>query len=187
MDPSDVPSSAPPPAGSGPSLFWTERRRRIARWAAAGSAAFVAAFAVYLGVLTYTTPGVDELRKAQGAWPSVILSADGEVIGRFSTAYQAPVALKDVAPDLINALIATEDHRFYDHRGLDPTRIVGSIWRSAVIASRNLRFRLRSLPISCGKRLRASCCVIVEPPCRSPWALRQIEPTMRVGSSPWCS
>ena len=131
MDPSDAENPAPPPAESGRGPFWTERRRRIARWMGAGSAVFVAAFATYLGVLTYTTPGVDELRKAQGAWPSVIVSADGEVIGRFSTAYQAPVALKDVAPDLINALIATEDHRFYEHHGLDPTRIVGSIWRSA--------------------------------------------------------
>jgi penicillin-binding protein 1A len=131
MDSPDVPSSTPSPAGGGPRPFWTERRRRIARWATAGSAALAAAFAAYLGVLTYTTPGVDDLRKAQGAWPSVILSADGEVIGRFSTAYQAPVALKDVAPDLVNALIATEDHRFYEHHGLDPTRIVGSIWRSA--------------------------------------------------------
>jgi penicillin-binding protein 1A len=135
MDPTDVPSSAPPPAASRPATFlptfWTERRQRLARWIAGGSAALVAVFAIYLGVLTYTTPGVEDLRKAQGAWPSVILSADGEVIGRFSTAYQAPVALKDVAPDLINALIATEDHRFYQHHGLDPTRIVGSIWRSA--------------------------------------------------------
>ena len=130
MDPSDVPSSAPPGPASQPVTFWTERRRRSARWIVAGSAALVGAFAIYLGVLTYTTPGVEELRKAQGAWPSVILSADGEVIGRFSTAYQAPVALKDVAPDLINALIATEDHRFYEHHGLDPTRIVGSVWRS---------------------------------------------------------
>ena len=131
MDPTDVSSSAPPPAQGRPRSFWSGPRRRIARWVAAGSAAFVAAFAAYLGVLTYTTPDVDDLRKAQGAWPSVILSADGEVIGRFSTAYQAPVALKDVAPDLISALIATEDHRFYEHHGLDPTRIVGSIWRSA--------------------------------------------------------
>ncbi len=130
MDPSDSPSSATSVA-SAPGSFWTERRRRIARRVVGCSAAFVAAFAAYVGVMTYTTPGVDELRKAQGAWPSVILSADGEVIGRFSNAYQAPVALKDVAPDLIKALIATEDHRFYEHHGLDPTRIVGSIWRSA--------------------------------------------------------
>jgi penicillin-binding protein 1A len=123
-DPSDA-AAAPPPG------FWTPRRKRIAAWSAGVAGSAIAAFAVYLGVLTVTTPGVDELRKAQTAWPSVILSADGEVIGRFSNAYQAPIALKDVAPDLINALIATEDHRFYAHHGLDPTRILGSLWRSA--------------------------------------------------------
>jgi len=108
--------------------FWTRRRRRIAQSAAGAAAALAGAFGIYLGVLVYTTPDVDELRKAQTAWPSVILSADGEVIGRFSSAYQAPIALKDVSPDLIAALIATEDHRFYEHHGLDPTRIAGSAW-----------------------------------------------------------
>ena len=118
MDPSDPQSSAAPPTGAAPNPFWTVRRRRIVRWLAAGGGAMTAAFAVYLGVLTYTTPDVADLRKAQAAWPSVILSADGEVIGRFSTSYQAPIALKDVAPDLISALIATEDHRFYEHLSL---------------------------------------------------------------------
>lgn len=110
--------------------FWTRRRRLVAGWSAGAFVAAVAAFGVYLGVLVQTTPDVDELRKAQTAWPSVILSADGEVIGRFANAYEAPVALKDVSPDLVRALIATEDHRFYEHHGLDPTRIVGSVWRS---------------------------------------------------------
>src|SRR5437899_12785913 len=106
--------------------FWTRRRRRIAQSAAGTAAALAGAFGIYLGVLVYTTPDVDELRKAQTAWPSVILSADGEVIGRFSSTYQAPIALKDVSPDLIAALIATEDHRFYEHHGLAPTRIAGA-------------------------------------------------------------
>jgi hypothetical protein len=39
---------------------------------------------------------------------------------------------------------------------------------SAVIASLTLRVMLAARPISSGYRLRASCCVIVEPPCRSP-------------------
>jgi penicillin-binding protein 1A len=97
-------------------------------WSAAGAAAASVAFGIYLGVLVYTTPDVDQLKRAQAVRPSVILSADGEIIGRFSTAYQAPVTLKDVAPDLINALIATEDRRFYLHHGIDPTRILGSAW-----------------------------------------------------------
>ncbi|HKX43843.1 MAG TPA: transglycosylase domain-containing protein [Burkholderiaceae bacterium] len=108
--------------------FWTRRRRRIALWSGGVVAALAGAFGVYLAVLVHTTPDVEELRKAQTAWPSVILSADGEVIGRFSSAYQAPIALKDMPPDLIAALISTEDHRFYEHHGLDPTRIAGSAW-----------------------------------------------------------
>jgi penicillin-binding protein 1A len=101
--------------------------RTLTRVALAATAA-LATLAAYVGVLAYTTPQVDELRRAQAVRPSVILSADGDVIGRFATAYQAPVALKDVPPDLIHALIATEDHRFYQHHGIDPERIVGSAW-----------------------------------------------------------
>jgi monofunctional biosynthetic peptidoglycan transglycosylase len=104
------------------------RLRRILIWAAWGTAAATAAFAAYIGVLVYTTPDVEQLKRAQAVRASVILSSDGEVIGRFSTAYQAPVPLKDVSPDLVNALIATEDKRFYEHHGLDPVRIVGSAW-----------------------------------------------------------
>ncbi len=99
---------------------------KVAALLASGAAA---ALAVYLCVLVYTTPDVDSLKRAQAVRPSVILSADGEVIGRFSTLYQAPVTLKQVPPDLINALIATEDHRFYAHHGIDPARIAGSAWR----------------------------------------------------------
>lgn len=103
------------------------RRRFLIRVALWGAFLTVAG-AAYLGVLVYTTPDVAELRRAQHLRPSVILSSDGEVIGRFSTVYQAPLTLRQVPPDLINALIATEDHRFYTHRGVDPTRIAGSVW-----------------------------------------------------------
>jgi penicillin-binding protein 1A len=107
---------------------WPPRLKRIARWSALTAAGAVAAAAVYLCVLVWTTPQVEELQRAQAMRPSVILSSDGDVIGRFSVAYQAPVTLKDVPKDLVNALIATEDHRFYEHSGIDPARIVGSAW-----------------------------------------------------------
>jgi penicillin-binding protein 1A len=131
-DPAHAGRGAPPPDSDSSSAvpIAARRGRRIALVAAAG-AALAVAFAAWLAVLAATTPGVEELRRAQTAWPSVILSADGEVIGRFSAAYQAPVALEDVAPAVIDALIATEDHRFYEHHGLDPARIAASLWRSA--------------------------------------------------------
>jgi penicillin-binding protein 1A len=88
------------------------------------------AAAGYLGVLVLTTPGVEELRQASTARASVILSADGEVIGRFAASYQAPVGLSEVAPVVVQALIATEDHRYYDHSGIDLWRIGGSAWKT---------------------------------------------------------
>ena len=100
------------------------------RWLAWGCGLAVLASGVYLTVLVVTTPSVDELREASTARASVIVSSDGEVIGRFALAYQAPVALKDVAPVVVQALIATEDHRFYAHHGLDYTRILGSAWKT---------------------------------------------------------
>ena len=104
--------------------------RRVLKWTAWAAAGASAVIAVYLGVLVYTTPDVEQLKRAQAVRASVILSSDGEVIGRFSAAYQAPVALKNVSPDLINALVATEDHRFYEHRGIDPIRLVASAWNT---------------------------------------------------------
>jgi penicillin-binding protein 1A len=107
--------------------------RRSRGWLIGGvltGVGLVVAAGVYLGVLIVTTPDVDALREASTARPSIIVSADGELIGRFASAYQAPVALGDVAPVVVQALIATEDHRFYEHHGVDPRRIVGSAWRT---------------------------------------------------------
>jgi penicillin-binding protein 1A len=122
-------NDATPPAASD---RWSARLRRIAQPAVllTAGAGIVLAFVVYLGVLVYTTPDVATLRRAQAVRPSVILSSDGEVIGRFAVAYEAPVTLKEVAPDVIHALIATEDHRFYSHHGIDPKRTVASAWNT---------------------------------------------------------
>jgi penicillin-binding protein 1A len=113
------------PEGGPPS-----RGLRVLKWSAAAAALGAIAVGAWIAVLVRTTPDVEQLRRAQALRPSVILSSDGEVIGRFSNAYQAPVALKDVAPDLVNALIATEDRRFYDHHGIDPIRLVASAWNT---------------------------------------------------------
>ena len=139
MEPSPVESSPGGPAKVLARLrdallrFWATRATRASRVATVAAlvgAAGAFAVTVYLVVLVFTTPGVEALQKAQALRPSVIVSADGEVIGRFATAYQAPVALKDVSPELVKALIATEDHRFYEHSGLDVKRTLASAWNT---------------------------------------------------------
>ncbi|QIE59967.1 penicillin-binding protein [Rasiella rasia] len=48
-----------------------------------------------------------------------IVSTDGVVIGKFFKDNRTPVQFEDLPDHLVNALIATEDVRFYDHSGID--------------------------------------------------------------------
>lgn len=48
-----------------------------------------------------------------------IISEDGRVIGKFFKENRTPVQYEDLPDHLVNALIATEDVRFYEHSGID--------------------------------------------------------------------
>lgn len=48
-----------------------------------------------------------------------IVASDGEVIGKFFKENRTPVQYEELPEHLVNALIATEDVRFYDHAGID--------------------------------------------------------------------
>ncbi len=50
---------------------------------------------------------------------SQLYTADGKLIGQYYKENRSPVAFKDISPNLINALICTEDVRFYSHHGVD--------------------------------------------------------------------
>jgi len=50
---------------------------------------------------------------------SQVISEDGKVIGKFFKENRTPVLYEDLPEHLVNALIATEDARFYDHAGID--------------------------------------------------------------------
>ncbi|MNL80646.1 hypothetical protein D3C87_2075540 [compost metagenome] len=55
---------------------------------------------------------------------------------------------------------------------------------SAVTASLSLREMVRERPISSGNRLRASCCVMVEPPCGAPRSVCTTDEAVRRQSMP---
>lgn len=50
---------------------------------------------------------------------SQVYTADGKLIGQYYKENRSPVDFKDISPNLINALVATEDVRFYQHNGID--------------------------------------------------------------------
>jgi penicillin-binding protein 1A len=82
---------------------------------------------LYVLALVPFTPGIGELRKAKSATPSVVMSSDGVVLAEFKRINREWVPLEKIAPSVIDALIATEDRRFYEHRGIDVRRTAGAL------------------------------------------------------------
>jgi penicillin-binding protein 1A len=96
----------------------------------ASFAGLVALLLVYLVILIPLTPSVDDLKQVNSARPTVILSGDGKEMGSFEQGLQERVKLSQVSPHVVTALISTEDHRFYEHHGVDFTRIAGALLAS---------------------------------------------------------
>ncbi len=65
-------------------------------------------------------PTVAEIRDVRLQTPMQVYSADGEMIAQFGEIRRIPVTLEQVPQPLIDAFLATEDNRFYDHFGIDP-------------------------------------------------------------------
>ena len=101
--------------------------RRWPWYAAAAVLTFAVALAAYLLALIPLTPSIDDLKQVQSTKPSVLLSADGQTLTTFRRAQQQMISLDDVSPQVVNALLATEDRRFYEHRGLDLKRTAGAL------------------------------------------------------------
>jgi len=62
---------------------------------------------------------------------SQLYTADGKLLGQYYKENRSPVAFKDISPNLINALICTEDVRFYSHHGIDLYSFFTSILSTA--------------------------------------------------------
>ena len=85
------------------------------------------ALVVFTLALVPATPGISEIRKAKSELPAQLMSVDGKLLAEYRWANREWVELSQVSPNVLNALIATEDHRFYDHWGMDWRRTASSV------------------------------------------------------------
>lgn len=97
--------------------------KRILRWlgwlSACGllaCASFIASIYLYLNP---KLPDAESYRDYRLERPMRVLSSDGALISEFGTRRLIPVSLAEVPQQYIDAVIATEDKRFYSHHGID--------------------------------------------------------------------
>lgn len=62
---------------------------------------------------------------------SVIKAADGTELAQFYAENRIVVRLADMSPNIQNAIVAVEDRRFYEHKGVDPAGIVRALVANA--------------------------------------------------------
>ena len=73
-------------------------------------------------------PNIDEIENPQNKLATEIYSADSVLIGKYYFENRTPVEYKDISPDLIKVLIASEDARFYQHSGIDLKAILRALF-----------------------------------------------------------
>ena len=73
------------------------------------------------------SPTLDDIMHPKTPQASEIYSADGELLGKMFNENRSIVPYDSIAPVFFDALIATEDARFYKHYGIDPLGIGGAV------------------------------------------------------------
>jgi penicillin-binding protein 1A len=64
-------------------------------------------------------PTFEELENPDSNLATEIISSDGKTLGTYAVQNRTPIQFKDLPDNLVKALVATEDERFYEHSGID--------------------------------------------------------------------
>ena len=75
-------------------------------------------WAVSLGLLG-ELPSFEELENPKSNLATEIYSSDGQLLGKYFQENRTNVKFEDLSPYLVEALVSTEDERFYEHSGID--------------------------------------------------------------------
>lgn len=89
------------------------------------------------GVIGYL-PEIEELQNPKNKFASEVYTSDGEIIGRYFYGKDNRVAVSydQISPNVINALISTEDVRFYEHSGIDFRALFRSIVKRGILGQK---------------------------------------------------
>jgi penicillin-binding protein 1A len=108
-------------------------RRTKYIWAAAIGIPLIA-FIVYVWS---GLPSLEELENPKSQLASKVYSIDGEIIGQFFIENRIETDIDSLPAHVVQALIATEDRKFYDHWGVDVDRIFKAILKNVFTLSRS--------------------------------------------------
>ncbi len=119
-----VPVSLPVPRQS-------RRKRTLALFALGGLTLLAGGLGCGLSLtraIESRLPSVDNIADLRLSQVTTIVSSDGVTLATLEMQHRRPVSLSEISPSLIDATIATEDSRFYEHGGVDGRGVLRALW-----------------------------------------------------------
>ena len=87
---------------------------------------------VFLGVFGHVF-SEKELKEFKNETASLVVSNNGKIIGKFFADNRTNVEFQQIPKDLINALVATEDARYFEHEGVDSRSLLRVLVKSIIL------------------------------------------------------
>ena len=100
--------------------------------------AIIGFFAIWFGWIGYM-PDIEDLQNPINRFATQVYSSDGKVIGTWNLNKENRIVIpyKKMSPYLVQALVATEDERFYEHSGIDFRALGRAIIKRGILGQAN--------------------------------------------------
>lgn len=94
--------------------------KKWVKWLWITFSAGIISIILFFIILSYSDlPSFEQLENPKTNFASEVIASNGQSIGGFYVENRVPVNFDQLSPNLVNALIATEDERYYKHTGID--------------------------------------------------------------------
>ena len=118
-------------------MLKTIKKNPKLKWALIILLSLIALFFLFFGSIYFglwgKIPSSKELTELKQNKATQVLAADGELIGKFYIYDRQPIPFEQLPSYLIEALIATEDVRFYEHDGIDNRSLLRVFFKSILL------------------------------------------------------
>ncbi|MEZ5042707.1 MAG: transglycosylase domain-containing protein [Saprospiraceae bacterium] len=94
--------------------------KRLVKWMWMGALAAILGIALLFFGLSFTKlPSVADLENPKSEEATLVLGSRGDVLGRLYVQNRVEIKYEDLSPILVQALVSTEDERYFKHTGID--------------------------------------------------------------------
>src|SRR4051812_16191288 len=105
--------------------------RFLLKWTLVAAIWAIAGIGIFLAIYAGDLPDVHQVAGLKKRPGITLLAADGSLLVRSGDLYGNTLTVAQLPPNLIHAVVAIEDRRYYHHFGIDPVGLIRAIYTNA--------------------------------------------------------